>query len=138
VAEGGYVLRPVGWVESPIVDPDTAPNQGDEGAPDAWLVLDPSVREAMRDLAVGTQVIVLTWLDRADRDTLVVHPRGDRNRPPTGVFSTRSPDRPNPIGLHTVEIVAIEDTRIRVRNLEAINDTPVVDIKPVLGPVEHR
>ena len=138
MAEGGYVVRPVGWVESPIVDPDTAPNQGDEGAPDAWLVLDPSVREAMRDLAVGAQVIVLTWLDRAGRDTLVVHPRGDQNRAPTGVFSTRSPDRPNPIGLHTVEIVAIEDTRIRVRNLEAINDTPVVDIKPVLGPIAER
>ena len=137
-AEGGYVVRPVGWVESPIVDPDTAPYQGDEGAPDAWLVLDPSVREAMRDLAVGAQVIVLTWLDRAGRDTLVVHPRGDQNRAPTGVFSTRSPDRPNPIGLHTVEIVAIEDTRIRVRNLEAINDTPVVDIKPVLGPIAER
>ena len=138
MADAGYVLRPIGRVESPLVDLDEAPNQGDEGAPDAWIVLDPSVRPAMGDLEVGGKAIVLTWLDRAKRDTLVVHPRGDRNRSPTGVFSTRSPDRPNPIGLHTVEIVAIDDTRIRVRNFEAIDGTPVVDIKPVLGPVEER
>jgi tRNA-Thr(GGU) m(6)t(6)A37 methyltransferase TsaA len=137
-AETEYVLRPIGRVESPLVDPERAPNQGDEGAPDAWIVLDPSVRQAMSDLEVGGDVIVLTWLDRADRNTLVVHPRGDRSRPLTGVFSTRSQDRPNPIGLHTVEIVAIDDTRIRVRNLEAIDGTPVVDIKPVLGHVEER
>ena len=138
MAEPGYVLRPVGWVESPLVDRDAAPNQGDEGAPDAWLVLDPSVRRAMRELETGSRVIVLTWLDRADRDTLAVHPRGDRSRPSTGVFSTRSQDRPNPIGLHTVEILAIEDTRIRVRNLEALDGTPVIDLKPVLGPVDER
>ena len=138
MAEPGYVLRPVGWVESPLVDRDAAPNQGDEGAPDAWLVLDPSVRRAMRELEVGAQVIVLTWLDRADRGTLAVHPRGEQSRPPTGVFSTRSQDRPNPIGLHKVEILAIEDTRIRVRNLEALDGTPVIDLKPVLGPVDER
>lgn len=138
MAEPDYVLRPIGSVESPLVHPDEAPNQGDEGAPDAWVVLDPSLRPAMRDLEVGGEAIVLTWLDRADRDTLVVHPRGDPNRPPTGVFSTRSQDRPNPIGLHTVEIMAIDDTRVRVRNLEAIDGTPVVDIKPVLGGVEER
>jgi tRNA-Thr(GGU) m(6)t(6)A37 methyltransferase TsaA len=138
VADRGYVLRPLGWVESPLVDPDAAPNQGDEGAPDAWVVLDPSVRRAMRELEVGSHVIVLTWLDRAERDTLAVHPRGDRSRPPTGVFSTRSQDRPNPIGLHTVEILGIEDTRIRVRNLEALDGTPVIDLKPVLGPVAER
>ena len=132
------MLRPIGRVESPIADPDAAPNQGDEGAPDAWLVLHASVRPAMRDLTVGDHTIVLTWLDRADRDTLVVHPRGDPNRPSTGVFSTRSQDRPNPIGLHTVEILAIDDTRIRVRNLEAIDRTPVIDIKPVLGPIAER
>jgi tRNA-Thr(GGU) m(6)t(6)A37 methyltransferase TsaA len=138
VADPGYVVHPIGWVESPLVDPDAAPNQGDEGAPDAWLVLDPSLRLAVRDLEVGAEAIVLTWLDRADRDTLVVHPRGDPNRPPTGVFSTRSQDRPNPIGLHTVEIMAIEDTRIQVRRLEAVDRTPVIDIKPVLGSVEER
>jgi tRNA-Thr(GGU) m(6)t(6)A37 methyltransferase TsaA len=92
----------------------------------------------MRDLSVGAEMIVLTWLDRADRDALVVHPRGDRARPPRGVFSTRSPDRPNPIGLHTVQILAIDDTRIRVSNLEALDRTPVLDIKPVLGPVADR
>jgi tRNA-Thr(GGU) m(6)t(6)A37 methyltransferase TsaA len=137
-SEPGYVVRPIGRVESPLVDPEVAPNQGDEGAPDAWLVLDPSVRAAMRDIEVGTELIVLTWLDRADRDTLVVHPRGDPSRPPTGVFSTRSQDRPNPVGLHTVEVLAVDDTRIRVRNLEALDRTPVLDIKPVLGRVEDR
>jgi tRNA-Thr(GGU) m(6)t(6)A37 methyltransferase TsaA len=135
----GYSIHPIGRVESPLVDPATAPNQGDEGAPAAWLVLDPAMRPAARDLEVGAEVIVLTWLDRGDRDTLVVHPRGDPNRPPTGVFSTRSPDRPNPIGLHTVEILAIDDdTRIRVQNLEAIDGTPVIDIKPVLRRVADR
>jgi tRNA-Thr(GGU) m(6)t(6)A37 methyltransferase TsaA len=136
--ETDYTIRPIGWVESPLVDPDAAPLQGDEGTPDAWLVLDPTMRPAMRDLRVGDEVIALTWLDRADRNALVVHPRGNRARPPRGVFSTRSQDRPNPIGLHTVQILAIDDARIRVSNLEALDRTPVVDIKPVLGPVAER
>ena len=136
--ETEYVIRPIGWVESPLVDPDAAPLQGDEGTPEAWLVLDPTMGPAMRDLTVGAEVIVLTGLDRADRDALVVQPLGDRARPPRGVFSTRSQDRPNPIGLHTVQIVAIDDTRIRVSSLEALDRTPVVDIKPVLGPVAER
>jgi tRNA-Thr(GGU) m(6)t(6)A37 methyltransferase TsaA len=93
---------------------------------------------AMRDLVAGERVIVLTWLDRGDRNVLEVHPRGDPTRPLHGVFSTRSPDRPNPIGLHEVEIVAIEGARLRVRDLEAISGTPVLDIKPVLGPVNTR
>lgn len=133
-----YTLRPIGWVESLLVDPDAAPPQGDEGAPDAWLVLDPSVRAGMRDLQVDSSVIVLTWLDRGDRAVLAVHPRGDQNRPLCGVFSTRSPDRPNPIGLHTVRILAIDDIRIRVEGLEAIDGTPIVDIKPVLDPIDRR
>jgi tRNA-Thr(GGU) m(6)t(6)A37 methyltransferase TsaA len=133
-----YVLQPIGWVESPLVDRDMAPKQGDEGAPDAWLVFEPSVREGLRDLSAGTDVIVLTWLDRASRDVLVVHPRGDLTRPQTGVFSTRSPDRPNPIGLHRVTIVSIDGMRVRVRNLEALDATPVLDIKPVLGGVAER
>src|SRR5213080_3876384 len=133
-----YVIHPIGWVESPLLDADTAPLQGDEGTPDAWLVLNPTMGPAMRDLTVGAEVSVLTWLDRADRDTLVVHPRGDRARPPRGVFSTRSQDRPNPIGLHRVQVLAIDDTRIRVSNLEALDRTPVIDIKPVLGPVAER
>ncbi|HEY4398841.1 MAG TPA: tRNA (N6-threonylcarbamoyladenosine(37)-N6)-methyltransferase TrmO [Acidimicrobiia bacterium] len=138
MAETAYVIHPIGWVESPLVDPDAAPLQGDEGTPDAWLVLTPTMRPAMQDLAIGAEVIVLTWLDRADRDALVVHPRGDRSRPPRGVFGTRSQDRPNPIGLHPVRVITIEDTRIRVSNLEAVDGTPVVDIKPVLGPVGER
>lgn len=133
-----YQIRPIGYVESPLVDREQAPKQGDEGAPEAWLVLDQNMKPAMRDLAVGTEVIVLTWLDRSRRDVLVVHPRGDPDRPLVGVFSTRSPERPNPIGLHTVEIVAIDGTRIRVRNLEALDATPIVDIKPLLGPIGER
>jgi tRNA-Thr(GGU) m(6)t(6)A37 methyltransferase TsaA len=133
-----YLIRPVGRVESPLTDRDQAPRQGDEGAPDAWLVLEPGVAEAMRDLAVGTDVLVLTWLHRADRQVLAVHPRGDTARPVTGVFATRSPDRPNPIGLHRVTIVAIDGMRIRVRDLEALDATPIVDIKPVLGPEAER
>jgi tRNA-Thr(GGU) m(6)t(6)A37 methyltransferase TsaA len=136
--EPGYVVRPIGWVESPLTDRDAAPRQGDEGAPDAWVALDPAMQPAMRDLEVGSEVILLTWLDRGDRDVLVVHPRGERDRPPLGVFSTRSQDRPNPIGLHTVQILAIDGTRIHVRNLEALDRTPVLDIKPVLGPVANR
>jgi tRNA-Thr(GGU) m(6)t(6)A37 methyltransferase TsaA len=133
-----YELRPIGWIESPLVDVANAPNQGDEGAPDAWIALRPELRTAMRDLKVGDEVIVLTWLDRADRSTLEVYPRSDPRRRVHGVFSTRSPDRPNPIGLHHVEILAIDDTRLRVRNLEAVDGTPVVDIKPVLGPINER
>jgi tRNA-Thr(GGU) m(6)t(6)A37 methyltransferase TsaA len=136
--DDGYLIRPVGRVESPLTDRDQAPRQGDEGAPDAWLVLEPGVAEAMRDLAVGTDVLVLTWLHRADRQVLAVHPRGDTARPVTGVFATRSPDRPNPIGLHRVTIVAIDGMRIRVRDLEALDATPIVDIKPVLGPEAER
>lgn len=132
------MLRPIGWVESPLTNRDEAPMQGDEGAPDAWLVFEPAVREGVRDLRAGTEVIVLTWLDRADRDVLAVHPRGDPTRPRTGVFSTRSPDRPNPIGLHRVEIAAVEGLRLRVRNLEAIDRTPILDVKPLLGPRWER
>jgi tRNA-Thr(GGU) m(6)t(6)A37 methyltransferase TsaA len=125
-------------VESPLTDRESAPHQGDEGAPAAWLVFDPTVRDAGRDLEPGADVIVLTWLDRADREVLQVHPRGDPGGPPQGVFSTRSPDRPNPIGLHTVRIVEIDDLRFRVQNLEALNGTPILDIKPVLEPVGRR
>ncbi|HSS68642.1 MAG TPA: tRNA (N6-threonylcarbamoyladenosine(37)-N6)-methyltransferase TrmO [Nocardioidaceae bacterium] len=133
-----YRVRPIGWVESPLVDRDRAPRQGDEGAPDAWIVFTDDVRDAIADLEVGSDVIVLTWLDRADRGVLTTRPRGDANRPLTGVFSTRSPDRPNPIGLHRVQIAAIEGTRVKVRNLEALDGTPIVDVKPVLGSVDER
>jgi tRNA-Thr(GGU) m(6)t(6)A37 methyltransferase TsaA len=127
-----YELQPIGRVESPLVDRAAAPKQGDEGSPDAWLVFEPDVRDGIRDLQVGTDVIVLTWLDRGQRDILTVHPRGDLTKPPTGVFSTRSPDRPNPIGLHRVTILAIDGPRVHVRDLEALDATPIVDVKPVL------
>ena len=138
MSQAAYEIHPIGWVESPLDDRDLAPKQGDEGAPDAWLVFNPEVGAAIRDLEVGTEIIVLTWLHRARRDALVVHPRGDPNNPVRGVFSTRSPDRPNPIGLHTVQILAINGTRVRVRNLEAVDRTPIVDIKPLLGPLKDR
>jgi tRNA-Thr(GGU) m(6)t(6)A37 methyltransferase TsaA len=133
-----FELRPIGRVESPLVDRDSAPRQGDEGAPDAWLVIDSSMLDGIRDFEIGAEIIVLTWLDRASRDVLVVHPRGDLNNPMRGVFSTRSPDRPNPIGLHPVQILEIAGNRIRVRNLEALDSTPILDIKPILEPVGER
>lgn len=128
-----HVVRPIGWVESPLVDRDAAPKQGHEGAPEATLVFEEAVSEGLRDLRVGAEVIVLTWLDRARRDVLVVHPRGDPAARERGVFATRSADRPNPIGLHVVQIVAIDGARFRVRPLEALDGTPVVDVKPLLS-----
>lgn len=133
-----FSLQPIGRVESPLEDRATAPKQGDEGAPDAWLVFAPAVGEGLRDLQVGSEVILLTWLDRARRDVLAVHPRDDPARPLTGVFSTRSPDRPNPIGLHRVKILAIDGLRVRVGNLEALNGTPIVDVKPALDAGTER
>ena len=126
-------LTPVGVVESPLTDLAAAPKQGDEGAPDAWIVLDPTVIGALDGLRKGDEVIVLTWLDRADRDVLRVHPRDDPSRAQQGVFATRSADRPNPIGLHRVRLLAVEGARLRVSGLEAVDGTPVVDIKPVIG-----
>ena len=134
IMEENPTLVVIGRVESPLTDPRLAPKQGSEGSPDAWLVFHPSVREALSDLKIGDEVIVLTWLDRADRDVLKVHPRDDLSRAPMGVFSTRSADRPNPIGLHRVRILSIVDgLRILVNNLEALNGTPILDVKPVLG-----
>ena len=121
------------------MDRSSAPHQADEGAPEAWLIFVPSVWDGLQGLHEGDQVVVITWLDRAQRDVLTVHPRGDRNRPLTGVFNSRSPDRPNPIGLHTVEIVSIEGGRVRVRHLEVLNNTPILDVKPVLsGTIAER
>ena len=133
--EGRLLLRPIGTVESPLTELESAPKQGYEGSPDAWLIFEPSVWDGLVDLRVGEQVIVLTWLDRAQRDILKVHPRGDESIPLHGVFSTRSPDRPNPIGLHLVEILAIEGQRVHVRNLEAVDGTPILDVKPRLEGV---
>lgn len=134
-----YELRAIGWVESPLTDLDSSPRQGDEGAPDAWLRFEPEVLDALRGVEPGDELLLLTWLDRADRDVLVVHPRGDTSRPPAGVFTTRSPHRPNPIGLHRVGIESIDGARVRVRNLEALDGTPIVDVKAVLsGEVSER
>jgi tRNA-Thr(GGU) m(6)t(6)A37 methyltransferase TsaA len=129
-----YTLHPIGRVESVLTDPADAPRQPDEGAPDAWLVFDDRYAPALDGLAAGTDVLLLTWLDRADRDTLAVHPRDDAGRPLTGVFATRSAGRPNPIGLHTVHILAVDGTRVHVRNLEAVDATPILDVKPLLTP----
>ena len=125
-------LKPIGRVESPLTDPATAPKQGDEGGADAWILFDPGVLDGLTDTVAGDRVIVLTWLDRADRSVLRVHPRDDTGNPMRGVFSTRSADRPNPIGLHEVEVLAIEGNRILVSPLEAVDGTPVLDLKPML------
>jgi tRNA-Thr(GGU) m(6)t(6)A37 methyltransferase TsaA len=133
-----YALHPVGHVESPLVDRDEAPKQGNEGAPDAWLVFDPGVHEALRNLTPGTEVLLLTWLHLASRDVLACHPRDDLSRPVEGVFSTRSSDRPNPIGLHRVTILAVDGDRMLVSNLEAVDGTPIVDVKPALDRAVER
>lgn len=127
-----FEVRPIGRVESPLADRASAPKQGDEGAPDAWIVVEAAALEGLRGIAAGDDLMVLTWLDRADRDVLRVHPRGDTSRPLEGVFNTRSPDRPNPIGLHRVHVLSIDGPRLQVRNLEALDGTPVIDLKPVL------
>jgi tRNA-Thr(GGU) m(6)t(6)A37 methyltransferase TsaA len=127
-------LHPIGHVESALTDLDQAPRQPDEGAPEAWIVLEDRYAQALEGVRPGDDLVLLTWLDRADRETLAVHPRGDADRPLTGVFATRSPDRPNPIGLHDVRVLAVQGTRIHVQNLEAIDGTPILDLKPVLTP----
>jgi tRNA-Thr(GGU) m(6)t(6)A37 methyltransferase TsaA len=128
-----FELKPVGRVESLLTDKADAPKQGHEGAPDAWLVFERDVLAALEGIRPGDRLIVLTWLDRAQRDVLRVHPRDDTANPKLGVFKTRSADRPNPIGLHEVEVIAIEGERVHVRPLEALDGTPIVDVKPVLG-----
>ncbi|MQA63693.1 MAG: tRNA (N6-threonylcarbamoyladenosine(37)-N6)-methyltransferase TrmO [Actinophytocola sp.] len=131
-------LWAVGRVESPLTDRDAAPRQGDEGAPQAGIVFHPEMRDAMADLRVGDKIMVLTWLHQGRRDVLSVHPRDDVSRPRQGVFSTRSADRPNPIGMHAVTIIDIAGDVITVRDLEAIDGTPVIDVKPLLGAVHER
>jgi tRNA-Thr(GGU) m(6)t(6)A37 methyltransferase TsaA len=138
VSRGEYQVHPIGWVRSPLVDLAAAPKQSDEGAPEAELVFTAEFVEGLEDLHAGETIWVLTWLDRARRDVLVVHPRDDVTRPRRGVFSTRSADRPNPIGLHRVEITSIDGSTVRVCNLEAIDGTPIVDVKPTLGPASER
>jgi tRNA-Thr(GGU) m(6)t(6)A37 methyltransferase TsaA len=131
-------LVAVGRVESPLTDRESAPKQGDEGAPDATIVFDARFAEAVDGLAAGDELLLLTWFDRAARDVLRVRPRSDPSRAEQGVFGTRSPDRPNPIGLHRVTVLEIDGLRMRVSGLEALDGTPVVDVKPVLRSIEER
>ena len=125
-----FELVPVGVVRSSLARRQDAPRQGHEGAPDAWIELTPEAAPALDGLAVGDDVVLLTWFHESRREVLKVHPRGDTSRPLAGVFATRSPDRPNPIGLHGVRILEIDGRRLKVGPLEAIDGTPVVDIKP--------
>ena len=131
-------LISIGRVESPLRLREEAPKQGDEGAPDAWLVFDEAMRDGLDGIAAGDILLVLTWLDRAERDVLRVIPRGDRTRGVQGVFNTRSPDRPNPVGLHRVTVLAIEGLRLHVRDLEAVDGTPIIDVKPPLRTIPER
>lgn len=128
----GAQLRPIGVIRSIIKERGKAPKLASEGAPDAWLEVNPGVAEGLDGLLVGQEIIVITWLHRARRDVLKVHPRGDRRNPLTGVFATRSPDRPNPVGLHRVTVRRIVRNRLRIGPIEAIDGTPVIDIKQVL------
>jgi len=125
-------MKPVGWVESPLGERSQAPKQGNEGSPEAWIVFEAELAEALHGIEAGDEVLVFTWLDRADRSVLQTHPRDDPANPLQGIFNTRSPDRPNPIGLHPVTVLAIEGLRMKVRDLEALDGTPVVDVKPVI------
>lgn len=131
-----YNIEPIGFVQSPIQHRQEAAKQGYEGAPDAWLMLNDNIAPALRGTLPGDEIILITWFHQSKRDTLIVHPRGDRNNPLTGVFATRSPDRPNPLGLHRVTVREINGTSLKVGPLEAIDGTPIVDIKPVLDRSE--
>jgi tRNA-Thr(GGU) m(6)t(6)A37 methyltransferase TsaA len=134
-----FTFKPIGNVRSHLMDREDAPKQGNEGAPEAWLVFEPEFQEGLRDLQAGEEIIVLTWLDRGDRQTLSVHPRDDQNAPLRGVFSTRSQDRPNPVGLHRVKIVeVVSPLQFKVNELEAFDGTPIVDVKPVLDRLKER
>jgi tRNA-Thr(GGU) m(6)t(6)A37 methyltransferase TsaA len=125
-------LVAIGTVESPLTDRASAPKQADEGAPEAWLAFDRGMAAGLEGIRAGDELLVITWLDRAHRDVLRVHPRGDTTRPEQGVFATRSPDRPNPLGLHRVRVLEVDGARLRVDRLEALDGTPVVDVKPLL------
>ena|SRR5687768_11403703 len=133
MAETEFSLYPIGFIHSPLKHLKEAPRQGDEGAPDAWIELNPAVAEGLDTIAVGDKIIIITWFHRAQRNILKLHPRDDKTIPLAGVFATRSPDRPNPLGLHLVTVLEIEGNRLKVGPIEAIEGTPVVDIKPVLS-----
>jgi tRNA-Thr(GGU) m(6)t(6)A37 methyltransferase TsaA len=130
--ETDYSLSPIGFLHSPLKELGEAPNQGREGPPNAWLEVNVEVSAGLEGIAVGDELMVITWLHKAQRDTLKTHPRNDETAPLAGVFATRSPDRPNPLGLHRVTVLSIDGRRLHVGPIEAIDGTPVVDIKPVL------
>lgn len=134
----GYTIEPIGVIRSELTSREAAPRQGDEGAPEAWLEIEERVAPGLAGIAAGDELIVLTWLHRGLRDVLQVHPRGRSERPLTGVFATRSPDRPNPVGLHRVSVLEVAGRKLRVAPLEAIDGTPIVDIKPVLKAFDER
>ncbi len=138
MSENNYAIEPIGVIRSTLVNLADAPRQGDEGGYEAWLELAPLVAPGLVGIQVGDQLLVLTWLHHAQRDMLQVHPRGRLDAPLTGVFATRSPDRPNPIGLHQVSVLQIEGLRLKVAPIEAIDGTPIVDIKPVLTAINER
>src|SRR5437879_5832417 len=127
-----YMIQPIGFVKSPITLREDAPSQGDEGAPDSWIIVNKNVMEGLEGIHVGDEIIILTWFHQSSRDVLKLHPRWDKNNPLTGVFATRSPDRPNPVGLHQATVIEIKENRMKVSALEAIDGTPVIDIKPVI------
>lgn len=133
-----FNLQMIGVVRSALTELADAPRQGDEGGFEAWLEIDTAFAPAMSGIAVGDEVMILTWLHLADRTTLQVHPRGNLDRPMTGVFTTRSPHRPNPIGLHRVTVLEIDGTKLKVALLEALDGTPIIDIKAVLGSIDER
>ncbi len=134
-----FTLKPIGHVSSPLVDREHAPKQGFEGSPEAWLLFEPAFQEGLTDIQVGDDVLVLTRLDRADRTTFTVHPRDDQPAPLRGVFSTRSQDRPNPVGIHRVRVTEVaRPTRFKVLDLEAFDNTPIIDVKPILDRVKEQ
>lgn len=138
MTENSYTIEPIGIIRSTLTTLENAPRQGNEGAPEAWLELNPKLAQALEGVLVGDDLIILTWLHLADRTVLQVHPRNILTNPLTGVFATRSPDRPNPIGLHRVSVLAVDGLRLKVAPLEAIDGTPIVDIKPVLVDSDDR
>ena len=138
MTDASFTLVPIGWVSSRLVDRQAAPRQGDEGAPDCFLVFEEAVIPALAGVGPEADFLVLTWLHQAQRAVLQTHPRSDMSRPLEGVFNTRSPDRPNPIGLHRVRVLAVDGNRVQVANLEAIDGTPILDVKPVLGDISDR
>ena len=132
MTDTSYTLQPIGHIRSDLTTREAAPRQGHEGAPDAWIDVAESAAQALHGIAVGDALIILTWFHLSARDVLQVHPRGEIENPLTGVFATRSPERPNPIGLHRVTVLEINGNSLKVGPIEAIDGTPVIDIKPVL------